>query len=259
MDVTPDPRVAGAGIAALRLIRAAASACADVVALGAPAVCAGCGREGAAVCTSCLQHFQGPARLHRPAPAPEHWAPAHVVAEYAGSTRAVITAWKERGRRDVAEHLARALAVALDDAVSAHAAEGAPGTCAIVPIPASGAARRRRGEDAWARVASAAVGYAASSAHLRIVRCLTLTRQPHDQADLTAAERRANLAGALRYDEPSPWPPRGPVIVVDDIVTSGATLAEAARALRSAGVPRVRCAAIAATSRIRSGPVPPHW
>ena len=252
MDVTPDPRVARRGATALRRISAA---CADVISLGAPAACAGCARPGVAVCASCADLLRGPARLHRPTPTPSPWVPAHVVADYAGATRAVITAWKERGRRDVAEHLARALAVALDAVVVECAARGVAGPYSIVPIPSSAAARRRRGEDAWGRVARAAVECAASSADLRVVRSLALTRQPRDQADLTAVERRSNLAGALVCVEAPP----GPAIVVDDIVTSGATLAEAARALRAAGAEHLRCAAIAATSRTRSGPRPPHW
>ncbi|MFM1966550.1 MAG: hypothetical protein RL134_2275 [Actinomycetota bacterium] len=226
------------------LVRRIGAALSDVVALGAPAVCAGCRKPGVAVCVECRESLSGPARLHRPVPTPEAWVPAHVVADYAGVTRAVMTAWKERGRRDVAEHLAHALARALDAAVSGSGA--ALGPCTVVPVPSSTEARRRRGEDAWERVVRRAVADASSSG-LSVVRCLQLTRQPRDQAGLTAVDRRANLAGALRCVEP----PALPVIVVDDIITTGATLAEAVRALRAAGVEPARCAAIAATSRVR--------
>jgi predicted amidophosphoribosyltransferase len=194
----------------------------------------------------CRGSLSGPARLHRPVPTPEGWVPAHVVADYAGVTRSVITAWKERGRRDVAEHLAAALARALDAAVADMASAGSPAPCAIVPVPSSPAARRRRGEDAWERVVRQAVVHASSSG-LSVVRCLRHTRQPRDQAGLSAVDRRVNLTGALICVEP----PSVPVIVVDDIITSGATLAEAIRALRAAGVEPPRAAAIAATSRTR--------
>ena len=126
---------------------------------------------------------------------------------------------------------------------------------AIVPIPASSAARRRRGEDAWERVVRQAIEQCDTDAGLRLVRGLRLTRQPRDQAGLTAAERRANLTGALACVEP----PGGRVIIVDDIITTGATLAEAARALSEAGVSAVRAAAIAATSRTRGSLAAPHW
>jgi len=252
MHVTPGTGVTALCASALRVL---AAACADVVALGSPGACAGCGRPGSAVCETCQTHLSGGARLHQPSPAPAIWAPTHVVAEYAGITRSVINAWKERGRRDVAEPLARALAVALDAAVAAYARDAVTGPYAVVPIPSSASARRRRGEDAWGRVVRRALAHASSGSQLRLVRCLDLTRQPRDQADLTAVDRMANLDAALRCV----GAPAGPVIVVDDIVTSGATLAEATRALLAAGVDLPRAAAIAATSRTRHRPSPPHW
>lgn len=227
----------------------------DIVALGAPSACAGCGRVGPAVCVECSRCLQGAARVHRPSPTPLGWIPAHVVADYDGTTRALMTAWKERGRRDVCAHLAGPLARAIAAGVEAMCAEAALAPreeIAVVPIPASSAALRRRGEDAWERVVRQAVQECPTDARLRLVRAVSLVRQPRDQAGLTASARRDNLAGALTCAQA----PAERVIVVDDIVTTGATLAEAARALREAGVGAVRAAAIAATSRATSGMVP---
>ena len=226
-------------------------ALAGVVALGAPCTCAGCGRPGPAVCAECTRCLQGAAKVHHPSPAPPGWIPAHVVADYDGTTRAVMTAWKERGRRDVSVHLAGLLARAIAAAVTVFDAEGERASraeIAIVPIPASSAAWRRRGEDVWERVVRQAMKQCPTDARLRVVRALRLARQPQDQAGLTASERRVNLAGALTCVAA----PAGRVIVVDDIITTGATLAEASRALREAGVGSLRTAAIAATSRGRS-------
>lgn len=78
------------------------------------------------------------------------------------------------------------------------------------------------------------------------VQALQHRRRVADQAGLNASDRAANLAGALqaRFDL------RGQrVIVVDDVITTGATLAEAARALRAAGAEVPAAAVIAATSR----------
>lgn len=270
MAVTRDTGVAFSGPS---LRSRLSGALADIVALAAPCTCAGCGRPGPAVCVGCERCLQGAARVHHPSPPPPGWIPAHVVADYDGTTRAVMTAWKERGRRDVSVHLALPLARAIAAAVTAIDAEGerAPrAEIAIVPIPASSAARRRRGEDAWERVVRQAIAQCATAqcttaqgtthARLRLVRALRLVRQPHDQAGLTASERRENLAGALTCVEA----PGCRVIVVDDIITTGATLAEAARALREAGVGAARAAAIAATSRTRASvpaaPLPgAHW
>jgi predicted amidophosphoribosyltransferase len=184
--------------------------------------------------------LMGPARRHRPTPVPSTWLPLHVVADYGGATRSIITGWKERGRRDVSVYLARALA----SAIVASLPDSAP--ACIVPIPPSRAARRRRGEDAWGRVVRMAVDLLIRDGReLRVERALRLIRQPGDQSGLSARERRANLDGALACV----GRPRAPVVVVDDIVTTGSTLAEAARALEATGVVGARAAAIAATSR----------
>ncbi len=213
----------------------------DVVGLGAPSACAGCGLPGASVCAGCSALLAGPPRPHRPSPAPPGWPAAFVVTEYAGTTRSLIAAWKERGRRDVAHHLALALAGAIE------AALGCDDRCAaIVPIPASAAARRRRGEDAWGRVAKLAVrGMARRGRCIRVEPVLRLTRQPRDQSALSSRERRENVREALACTRV----PEGAIVIVDDIVTTGATIAEAARALSVAGADPVSVAAIAATFR----------
>lgn len=220
----------------------------EIIALGAPSTCAGCGAPGAAVCEACEAWLGGPPWLHAPTPTPSPWPTLHVTADYGGSTRALITAWKERGRRDVAPALARALTRAVIAALPSTGLEGEQ--VAVVPIPASDAARRRRGEDAWARVAGHAVArLAEEGVPASLCMALSLTRQPRDQSALAAAQRHANLDGALVCRRV----PAGIVVVVDDIVTTGATVAEAARALRDAGCDHARAAAIAATSRTRRG------
>jgi predicted amidophosphoribosyltransferase len=213
----------------------------DAISLGAPPVCAGCSLPGQAVCDACRVHLSGAPRIHRPDPTPEPWPPLRVATAYDGPTRSILTAWKERGRRDLASHLAQPLTRTIRSAVGPEA-----GPLALVPIPSSCAARRRRGEDAWLRVVRQAARLLRHDGmRVSAEPCLRLVREPRDQAGLDAAERAINLAGAMETESA----PRGMIVIVDDIVTTGATMAEAHRALRVAGAGDVRAAAIAATGR----------
>ena len=103
---------------------------------------------------------------------------------------------------------------------------------------------RARGHDHALRLARAA----AAAGGGRAAALLVPARAVADQGGLGAQERAANLAGALRVRRPL----HGlPVVVVDDVVTTGATLVEAARALREGGAAVRGCAVLAATQRSR--------
>jgi predicted amidophosphoribosyltransferase len=75
-----------------------------------------------------------------------------------------------------------------------------------------------------------------------VVSALTHVRRLADQASLDTAARWANLQGAM-----AARPLAGPVIVVDDVCTTGATLVEAHRALMAVGVIDCQAATISAT------------
>jgi predicted amidophosphoribosyltransferase len=113
----------------------------------------------------------------------------------------------------------------------------------LVPVPSAPHVARRRAGDHMHRLA---VG-AARRTGREVVAALTLRRAVRDSAGLGAGERRANLRGAF-VAAPPPRPAM-PVVVVDDIVTTGATLTEAARALLVAGWSVRGAAVIAATPR----------
>ncbi len=83
---------------------------------------------------------------------------------------------------------------------------------------------------------------------LPVISALVHRRSVHDQSSLGATERRTNLDNALRCVA---VPPGATVIVVDDVITTGATLAEATRALSAAGAQVLAAAMIAGTERRR--------
>ncbi|MEV0406339.1 phosphoribosyltransferase family protein [Actinoallomurus sp. NPDC050550] len=215
-----------------------------------PQRCAGCDDAGGLLCAACAALLGGPARLCPPRPVPPGLPRPWAVAAYTGAVRQLIVAHKERGRTG----LARSLGAGLAAAVRA-AARDTEDPVLLVPVPSSGASVRRRGYDPTLRLAQAAAGeMARAGTAVSVARVLAHRRRVADQSGLTAADRAANLAGALTARRDL----RGAtVIVVDDVITTGVTLAEAARALRAAGA-RVRAAAVvAATRRHDEGPGDP--
>ncbi|WP_433175930.1 ComF family protein [Actinoallomurus sp. CA-150999] len=221
--------------------------------------CAGCDDAGGPLCAACAALLGGPARVCPPRPVPPGLPRPWAVAAYTGAVRQMIVAHKERGRTGLARSLGAGLAVAVRAA-----ARDTEGPVLLVPVPSSRASVRRRGHDPTLRLAQVAAGETAragtsvsaarAGASVSVARVLAHRRRVADQSGLTAAERAANLAGALTARRDL----RGAtVIVVDDVITTGATLAEAARALRAAGA-RVRAAAVvAATRRYGEGPGDP--
>jgi predicted amidophosphoribosyltransferase len=204
---------------------ALARAVADALAFVLPVECAGCGASDIALCGGCRQ------ALH-PNPVQQRvdgllvWSGLGFEHEPAR----VIRALKEEGRTALARPLAPALAAAI-------AAFPASGEAALVPVPTSAASMRRRGYRVPELLIRASGG--------RAVRALRSTRVVGDQRGLSAAQRRANTADSMRASGVG----GRRVVVVDDVVTTGATLLEAARALQSAGAEVLGAATLAATPK----------
>ncbi|NYE02589.1 putative amidophosphoribosyltransferase [Kineosphaera limosa] len=235
-----------------------------------PLTCAGCGAPDHACCPTCRASFGRP-RLRRPAwtavaafPAAQPLPPTWSAADYSGRVRDLLVAYKDGDRRDLRPVLARALAPVLVAAADHAASAQAGGTgdtsdayepgdaddtpVLLVPMPTAPAARRRRGDAPLEDLlgVSAALLYRAG-VHLSVEPALRITRRIRDQAHLDAHARMANLHGAYAVTHPGLRGRR--CVLVDDVVTTGATLSEAVRALRSVGAEPLACAVLAVTPR----------
>ena len=226
-----------------------------------PATCAVCDAAGGPMCSTCRAgaracSLPGGAALATPDPPPPGMPSCWASVRFEGAVREAVTAYKDDGRRDLRPLLADGLALALAAALA-----GEPGlraACAsgervlVVPLPTSPGARRHRGDDPVGAMARAAVDRVNGprARTLEVVPALTHVRTVADQSHLGREARRANLAGAIAVTEAALATVRGSTcLLADDVVTTGATLAEAARALRGAGARHVVAVAVAATAR----------
>ncbi|WP_433549496.1 ComF family protein [Streptomyces sp. CA-294286] len=231
----------------------------ELAGLVLPVACAGCGtpRAPSGVCAECAEELYGagPGRV-RPVPEPPGLPAVHAAARYEDVARAVLLAHKERGALGLAEPLGAALARAVAGALSATEGQvgaATPGTrgayspgrwvdgpaveetreVVLVPVPSVRRSVGARGHDPVRRIAfAAAAQLRRGGTCARVVPVLRHRRAVGDQAGLCARERSANLAGALGL---VPGGRRllasGEVVLVDDLMTTGASLAEAARAI----------------------------
>jgi predicted amidophosphoribosyltransferase len=226
-----------------------------------PRTCAGCALPGAVLCRRCAVLLARP-HLATPRRFPEGFPPTVAAGAYTGPVRPAVIAFKERGRSELARPLGAALALAVAAVVSG-VPDGGPRSrpVLLVPVPSSAAALRTRGRDhvreltVRAVAELRAVGVPAAEARL-----LRRRGRLRDSAGLSADQRRANLAGT--FVPTGTRRPRGLLVLVDDVVTSGATLTEAAAALAADGPsdgPPVLAAVVAATPRAtpRNGTRPP--
>ncbi len=210
-----------------------------------PPRCVGCRSFGAFLCSDCLATTP----RARPPRCPVCWMPVLSPVEgpgdgdvcgrcaerpfafkaarcpfvYDGVAREAVHALKYRGLSAVAEVMAQAMAEWLE--------EWTPPPAALVPVPLTGARRRSRGynqSEMLARELSRLSG-------LPVVTGVLVRRRgaPPQARAVDEAARRANVAGAFAVRELDT--PIGPLLLVDDVITSGATLDACARALRAAG------------------------
>ncbi|MFE9327857.1 ComF family protein [Nocardia sp. NPDC052278] len=192
--------------------------------------CAGCGVAGVGWCVDCAATLAGPPMRVRPRADPG--VPCWALAPYAGPARRVVLAAKEHGRRDLAEPVGLALADALarlrDDERS----------LVLIPAPSRRVSARRRGGDPVVRTTRAAVRWLPDS---RVIPMLQVWWGVRDSVGLTIGERQHNLRGRIlarpANGAGSEIAANAEVVLVDDVLTTGATARESVRALDRIGVP----------------------
>lgn len=200
-----------------------------------PTPCAGCGAPDAAWCGGCGA-LLGPAH---PVQVPELTGgpPSYALAGYRGPIRAGLLAFKERGRRDLAAPLGAALGRALAQLPARSPGLDIEQCWWLVPVPSRRTAAIRRGGQHVEEVANrAAATLAASGRPAAVAPALRMAAGVRDSVGMSLSARRANLAGRVLARPAGTPPPGSEVVLVDDLVTTGATAAACTAALRRSGV-----------------------
>ncbi|CAM3066485.1 ComF family protein [Tsukamurella hominis] len=219
------------------VVRGVAGGVDDLIELAVPRTCGGCGFPRVRWCARCEAALHDVPALIRTTVDPG--VPVWTLGRYDGPRRRAVLQLKERGRGDLAVPLGRAVAHGLlrlrawgelgDDPV-------------LVPAPTTAWAARRRGGDVVTAVCRAAARTASPVCGLAVSPVLRAVGAA-ESVGLGAAARVANVRGTVRVRE---LPAAGTVVLVDDVVTTGATLAESVAALARRGVPVAAALTLAA-------------
>jgi ComF family protein len=206
----------------------------DVLDFVFPPACTECDAVGEALCASCF-----------PPQSPLHFALQDLqcvaLGEYAGPLRRAVLALKS-GRRDVAEALGMRLAMLISTTAAGLlttrcVTAGSELTPFLVPVPTTAARKRERGFDQGELLATTAARRIGATA-APILRQTGVLAQ-HGRS------RVARLAAVGRFSVTEIPRQRAPVLLIDDVATTGATLHDCARALRECGLEPVGAAVVA--------------
>lgn len=179
-------------------------------------------------CPLCAEPDPGGRLCRRCRLRPPPFASARAAFVHEGPLARAIHRFKYEGRSELAAPLGRAFA----DAESSWLHELGPGTL-LVPVPLHRRRLLQRGYDQAALLARALASAAGLRLELGLLRRVRATRR---QVGLTEAQRMANVTGAFTVARPVP---AAPVVLLDDVLTTGATADACARALLAAGAGRV--------------------
>ncbi|MBG6189671.1 putative amidophosphoribosyltransferase [Arthrobacter sp. CAN_A212] len=251
----------------------------DFWSLVLPTECAACTSPAVTLCPECLARVRAatvrPFRADGGAdalPAAEGYEggpgdptdidvlPVTAAGHYRGTVSRLLLSYKNRRRTDVGRPLQAALAGALQTAVHGIRKRGEQGMILLVPVPSRGASMRRRGYDplglllagldrrgelpAGCHVAALVVYRGALTGGPSV---LASRARPVSQKGLGGSQRRTNVHATMALRPGRCLPPGAVCLVIDDVLTTGATIAEVTRVLRHAGAIVAGAAVVAAT------------
>ncbi len=182
-----------------------------------PSRCFGCQRLGPSICSACRSSWH-----------PHYYKSTfdnfsvHSALIYTPTASKIILAAKESGHKGADELIIEAIIHVLEKR------RGDTSLCRLVPVPSGRAAQRRRGRSFLVDL----VSQISDRTAIPMLDCLQLSRKVMDQSRLHRDQRATNLAGAFSLRCAA----RGELILIDDVVTTGATLREAVRAVNSQGI-----------------------
>jgi len=195
-----------------------------------PIRCFGCRELGYSICSECRQQWNP----HRYQSRVTNLA-VYSAITYSPIAKNILLAAKEQGVKSADQLVRNAVSVSIHELFKKYP------SCALVPIPSSASSNRRRGRDFINEIAISV----ARDLGVAVLPLLEHQRKIRDQSKLNVSNRHQNLAMALSIKPQFRGNYSGErVVILDDLVTTGATIGEANRALTRGGF-KVQAAATA--------------
>ena len=197
-----------------------------------PSRCIGCSQLGISICSSCRSSWHPHIYLSYVNAIGLNY-PVVSAVQYSPVASRVLLGAKESNISAADNLLTDAISHSLGYFVKHFGGD------TLVPIPSRRAASRKRGRNFLNEISGEVAKISTCNTNVCKTQLLTHSRRVQDQSALNSKQRLANLSGAFvvpsKVSSNKCDGNNGALILVDDLITTGATLAEAIRALRTAG------------------------